>query len=193
MPPRDPRGLLAFLLEALGDPDSPDVLKDDIRRYLDGPAGLSRVVEAIDWADKDEAFASLVERAEPIVMAKRSEAMLKAFASVMSARTTLRQALTFVMTARGELKFGYIRKSLSEDDRKKVRQGYLITEIQERAGQDSNGDDLIGTSITNTTAALGDLIQVTVDPDDGRKRPVRLTPAGSKLMADALSRLRLPG
>lgn len=193
MPPRDPRGLLAFLLEALGDSDAPDVLREDIRRYLDGPAGLSRVVEAMGWADNDDEFNRLVERAEPIVMAKRSESMLKAFASVMNSRTTLRQALTFVMVARGDLKFGYLRRAQDELDRRSSREGYLITEIQERAGCDAHGKPLIGNSITNTTAQLSDLIAVTTDPTDARRKPVKLTRAGSSLMEQAIRILRLPG
>lgn len=192
MPPRDPRGLLTFLLEALGDPEAPDVLKDDIRRYLEGPAGLSRVVEAMSWADQDTEFANLVARAEPIVMAKRSESMLKAFASVMSPRTTLRQALTFVMVARGDLKFGYLKQDRTDDQQRSMREGYLITEIQTRAGTDAEGNRLIGTSITNTTAQLGNLIAVTTDATDARRKPVKLTATGSKLMERALSRLRLP-
>ena len=139
MPPRDPRGLLTFLLEALGDSEAPDVLKEDIRRYLEGPAGLSRVVEAMSWADKDPQFAKLVARAEPIVMAKRSESMLKAFSSVMNPRTTLRQALTFVMVARGDLKFGYLKRDRTDEQKRSMREGYLITEIQARAGTDAEG------------------------------------------------------
>lgn len=192
MPPRDPRGLLTFLLEALGDRKAPEVLKQDIQRYLEGPAGLSRVVEAMAWADNDPEFAKLVARAEPIVMAKRSESMLKAFASVMHSRTTLRQALTFVMVARGDLKFGYLNREQNEERKRGMREGYLITEIQRRAGKDAEGNDLIGTSITNTTTQLGELIAVTTDPADARRKPVKLKAAGIKLMEQALLGLRLP-
>jgi hypothetical protein len=170
-----------FIIEALSDGET--------------PAPLTKRI--VDWLQSDEAFAGLltslnqledsyqapltdgppdlIAAVRPAVMMRRTEAFLTALAREMPERTSLRQALAFVMVA------------LATVQQREV----TASSLQLSAALDAKRRPILGSSLPRGLLAMFDerLIQEVPSKTDRRAKALSLTDAGQKVLDRALANL----
>lgn len=170
-----------FIIEALSDGETPADLTKRIVDWIqtdEAREGLSTSLNQLEDGYQPpltDGPPDIIAAVRPAVMMRRTEALLTALAKEMPERTSLRQALAFIMVA------------LATVQQREV----TAASLQAKAALDRNRNPILGSSLPRGLLAMFEerLIREVPSKVDRRAKALSLTEAGQKVLERALAAL----